>query len=86
MSKNTNFEEEIIFFDAEIIEDDDNEDIPMGVLVNAPANTRLQMSLQRKSLQIQHLQKSLFKKISLPRNLQRTKQLQKSQSLMKHLL
>ena len=38
MSKNTNFEEEIIFFDAEIIEDDDNEDIPMGVLVNAPAN------------------------------------------------
>ena len=37
MSKNTNFEEEIIFFDAEIIEDDGDEDIPMGVLVNAPA-------------------------------------------------
>ena len=37
MSKNTNLEEEIIFFDAEIVEDDGDEDIPMGTLVNAPA-------------------------------------------------
>ena len=37
MSKNTNLEEEVIFFDAEIVEDDGDEDIPMGTLVNAPA-------------------------------------------------
>ena len=36
MSKNTNLDEEIIFFDAEIVEDDGDEDIPVGTLISAP--------------------------------------------------
>ena len=41
MSKNTNLEEEIIFFDAEIVEDDGDEDIPVGTLMNAPVMDEL---------------------------------------------
>ena len=37
MQKNTNMDEEMIFFDAEIVEDDGEEDIPVGTLVSAPA-------------------------------------------------
>ena len=36
MQKNTNMDEEMIFFDAEIVEDDGEEDIPVGTLVSAP--------------------------------------------------
>ena len=36
MSKNTNYEDEMIFFDAEIVEDDGDDNIPMGTLVNTP--------------------------------------------------
>ena len=36
MSKNTNLDEEMIFFEAEIVEDDGDEDIPVGTLISAP--------------------------------------------------
>ena len=38
MQKNTNMEDEMIFFDAEIVEDDGEEDIPMGTLMSAPVD------------------------------------------------
>lgn len=38
MQKNTNLEEEIIFFDAELADDGDDEDIPMGTLISAPTS------------------------------------------------
>ena len=36
MSKNTNLDEEMIFFEAEIVEDDGDEDIPVGTLISTP--------------------------------------------------
>ena len=38
MQKNTNLEEEIIFFDAELADDGDDEEIPMGTLISAPTS------------------------------------------------